>query len=539
VIVPDSLRKPDADSLISDTQTDLESRVHSLTRILDLLLSGDEPGAIRLAQKAFQLTAEQAQDAVNVLEAGYPLNFTILESSFTNVDASALQSLIQADLRSGNKIEAINKYAAAYGTGLAESKDAVEYLETNGVLPLPPHAGVHSVGDIAAYAANVALRVERIIQLADQGSRAEAIRLFRAAFDVSQQVAEEAVNRLAAGEAFSLPSVKTSALQTRISTSPKRNVKKVGCLRFSVFISLLFLIIFLGTAVPIVLALGLSPAVINIIKEAINPLSFSSVEFSFGEEGTGPGYLDDPRGIALDQVGSIYVANYSDGRVQRFNLNGEFQNVFNTDPERIFQGLAAGKDGRVFVALGSEIWVYNGATGEKTGTYDLEEEDLFFIEDLKMLPTGDLLVLADNENLLWLDTQGQVYRRANDVISAVDKDGDLSTYLAVDGLGNIYILGTFRNSVFKYAPDGTYINRFGSGGDETGQFRAPNAISVDNLGNVYVSDLNQIEVFASDGRYLYSFSTPGVAFGMAFDAENRLFAATNLPKIVVFKIDPP
>ena len=40
---------------------------------------------------------------------------------------------------------------------------------------------------------------------------------------------------------------------------------------------------------------------------------------SFGEEGTGPGMLKDPRAIGVDRNGNIYVADYSDGRIQIFD----------------------------------------------------------------------------------------------------------------------------------------------------------------------------------------------------------------------------
>jgi hypothetical protein len=95
----------------------------------------------------------------------------------------------------------------------------------------------------------------------------------------------------------------------------------------------------------------------------------------------------------------------------------------------------------------------------------------------------------------------------------------------VDGLGNIYALGTFTSSVFKFTPDGRYVNRFGGRGDQPGQFRAAHALTVDNQGRVYVSDSKGVQVFDKDGRYLDTFKPAPVAFGMVFDQQNQLHIA--------------
>lgn len=42
----------------------------------------------------------------------------------------------------------------------------------------------------------------------------------------------------------------------------------------------------------------------------------------FGGKGTGPGLLDDPRRIAVDGSGHLWVADYGDGRLQEFDPPG-------------------------------------------------------------------------------------------------------------------------------------------------------------------------------------------------------------------------
>jgi sugar lactone lactonase YvrE len=91
--------------------------------------------------------------------------------------------------------------------------------------------------------------------------------------------------------------------------------------------------------------------------------------------------------------------------------------------------------------------------------------------------------------------------------------------------------------VFKFAPDGRFVTRFGGRGNQPGQFRAPQSITVDNQGRVYVGDGGGVQVFDPDGRYLDAFKVEGVAFGMDFNDQNELFIAarTQVLKFVIKK----
>lgn len=52
-----------------------------------------------------------------------------------------------------------------------------------------------------------------------------------------------------------------------------------------------------------------------------------------------------------------------------------------------------------------------------------------------------------------------------EAVSSVSGDSELDSDIDIDGLGNLYVLGHFNNSVFKYTPDGRFTNRFASEGE--------------------------------------------------------------------------
>lgn len=251
--------------------------------------------------------------------------------------------------------------------------------------------------------------------------------------------------------------------------------------------------------------------------------SFANVLFTFGSEGIGPGMFTDARSIAVDAEGRIYVGEYQGGRIQVFDPAGKFLNQWNIgDRKTILRGLAADRKGTVYAVHGGRIERYRGETGEKLGQLAYERSGF---DDVTTTADGGLVAAwqTNRDDIVSFDANGKVVRTITAAISGASGDSELNTRVAVDGAGNIYALGTFNNGVFKFGRDGKFINRFGSGGDQPGQLRAPYSIAVDGHGRVYVGDIKGIQVFDKDGRFLTIVDVKGVAFGMVFNDKNELF----------------
>ncbi len=268
-----------------------------------------------------------------------------------------------------------------------------------------------------------------------------------------------------------------------------------------------------------------------------NPSSFAHAALTFGGEGTGPGLFTDARHIAVDGEGNIYVGEYSDGRVQVFDAAGEFVSLWMVDTETPLRGLAADRQGTVYVVRGGEILRYEGATGQFLGQVEYAEGRGF--DDVVVAADGGLVAAwrMHRDDIVRFDAQGTVILTIPAAISEQSGDNELNTRVAVDGLGNIYALGTFNDAVFKFTPDGKFATRFGGDGDDPGQFRAPRAIAVDGQGRVYVSDFKGIQVFDADGRYLDLIKSDGPAFGMVFNDQNELLVAAR-HQVIKYVLQP-
>ncbi len=284
-------------------------------------------------------------------------------------------------------------------------------------------------------------------------------------------------------------------------------------------------------------ALGiLAPAIYSISRSTRGPAptrvpsseepanAFATVALKFGSGGIGPGMFSDARSIALDGAGRIYVGEYTGGRIQVFDAAGKFITQWSVgDRKTILSGLGADRKGIVYVVHGGNIYRHQGENGRLLGQLEYEGRSGF--DDVTAAADGGLVAAwyRNRDDLVRFDSSGKTIRTVSAAISGTSGDSELSTRVAVDGSGNMYALGRFNSAVFKFTPEGKFVNRFGGPGDQPGQFRAAYSIAVDGKGRVYVGDTKGIQVFDANGRYLTVFGQQGSASGMVFNDNNELF----------------
>jgi len=265
---------------------------------------------------------------------------------------------------------------------------------------------------------------------------------------------------------------------------------------------------------------------------------FGKVLLTFGSEGIGPGMFTDARSIAVDGAGKIYVGEYTGGRIQVFDPAGKFLNQWSIgDRKTLLRGLAADRKGTIYAAHGGKIVRYTGETGEQLGEMAYERSGF---DDVGAGADGGLVAAwhSNRDDIVAFDSSGKVARTIQAAISSASGDSELSMRVAVNGSGEIYALGRFNNGVFKFARDGKFINRFGSGGDQAGQFRAPYSIAIDGYGRVFIGDIKGIQVFDANGRYLALIEQQGMAFGMVFNDKNELFVIAR-DRVIKYALPAP
>ena len=82
------------------------------------------------------------------------------------------------------------------------------------------------------------------------------------------------------------------------------------------------------------------------------------------QEGSGPRFSNETRWNGEDSEGRIYTGDYQGGRVQGFDANGNFIDMWHGNREFPLTAFAVDRDGIVYLAQTHEIQRYDGLTGD-------------------------------------------------------------------------------------------------------------------------------------------------------------------------------
>jgi len=180
-----------------------------------------------------------------------------------------------------------------------------------------------------------------------------------------------------------------------------------------------------------------------------------------------PGQLSQPRGLALDKDGNVYVADFGNDRVQKFDAGFGFQKEWGAHgdlPSQFKQpgDIAVAPDGDVYVA---DTWNQRIQVFSPDGEYKKEWADKYYG------PRG----------------------------------------IAVGPSGAVYLADTGNHKIRRFNKDGTEEIAWGSLGKEPGQFTEPVGIAVDKSGMVYVVDNGnaRLQIFDKDGALITTFPVEG------------------------------
>lgn len=210
---------------------------------------------------------------------------------------------------------------------------------------------------------------------------------------------------------------------------------------------------------------------------------------TIGGFGSGDAQFSTPLDTAQDSAGNVYVTDYNNSRVQKFNQNGVYQSQF---------GVAGSGDSR-FTASPQ----FSGA-----GAIDIDAAGDLFVTDYsnsriqKFTPEGVPITLFG-----WPGPgKGQV---------------DHPIGIAVDGAGSVWVADTNNHRIERFAPSKSdqsplLVNTWGTSGAGTGQFNVPTSAAVDPAtGNVFVVDQNnaRIQVFDAAGNFIFNWGSNGSGDG--------------------------
>jgi DNA-binding beta-propeller fold protein YncE len=165
------------------------------------------------------------------------------------------------------------------------------------------------------------------------------------------------------------------------------------------------------------------------------------------------------------------------------------------------------------------------------------------------LPLGDPFKIAiDPAGNLWvpdgLHSRFQIFAPDGTFLESWGTEGSddgqfdfpLSGYgygaVVWDADGNFYVTDSGNYRIQKFSPDRTFIGTWGSQGQDDGQFIGLNDLALDQQGRLFATDheRDDIQVFDTDGHFLAVWGAPGMKDGqfmnpggIAVDADGNLY----------------
>jgi tripartite motif-containing protein 71 len=217
-------------------------------------------------------------------------------------------------------------------------------------------------------------------------------------------------------------------------------------------------------------------------------------QFNFAQEGMPDTPLGD---LAVDGEGNVYVVDYGNHRVQKFDKDGQFLTKWGT------QGSAESQfDSPGFIAVNSQGEVFVSELGNaRVQKFDASGTFLTQLQDLKAegewaVPAG---IAIDGYDNLYVIVQGPnhilMFSNSDNFIKKLDITQDVildpiyqPAGIAVDEQNNFVITDYHNGTVRRIDDGGLLLAQFPGSDAEYAQLVHPWDVSNDDLGNVYVTD---------------------------------------------------
>jgi sugar lactone lactonase YvrE len=230
----------------------------------------------------------------------------------------------------------------------------------------------------------------------------------------------------------------------------------------------------------------------------------------WGTQGSGPGQFSQPRSVAVDSAGNVYVADSGNSRIQKFTPQGAFVRQWGTQGAGPGQFAVASPDGLAIDFAGN---VY--AADRNNNRIEKFTADGAFISEFGGLPTlsapegvavdsaGNVFVTEINNDRVQRFNSSGVSTLTWGTSGAATGQFESPSDITLDPSSTVYVADDGNNRIQKFTPNGSFQAAWGSLGAADGQFNSARGVGIDSIGLVMVADFQnrRIQRFSIDGTF--------------------------------------
>lgn len=219
-----------------------------------------------------------------------------------------------------------------------------------------------------------------------------------------------------------------------------------------------------------------------------------------------------PTGVAVDNVGNIYISDYGNNAIKKMNSTGG--NIIKiTDPGSNVSspfGISVDPVGNIYVAdQGNNAVKCLGRANPLGSGFNR--------------PSG--VAIDGSYNIYVADQGNKSIKKMSSLgwnLVTLNSGFNQPTGIALDATGNIYVADYGSNAIFRINSTGGNLTNLGSG------FSFPTGVAVDNLGYIYIADQGNNSVKRMDalGNNIINLGSGFIApSGIALNSSGEIFVA--------------
>ncbi len=218
------------------------------------------------------------------------------------------------------------------------------------------------------------------------------------------------------------------------------------------------------------------------------------LQVTIGKKGTGPGELLSPGALALDERGTLYVADVGNNRIQVFDSLGNYLREF--PGEGLFvtaSGIAISGTAGLLVAdhTGRKL-IRLDRYGVLLGTFYQPASGVFLPQGLALARSGDVLVCeGGSHRILVMSGAGDLLRSFGGFGSGPGNLSDPSGVAVREGDKTLWIAERGNNRIQSFSTWGEPQGILGAG-----KLKAPESAALDGKGRIWVADAGHDRVVA-------------------------------------------